>query len=357
MPPDLSPPEPSFWKNALPFLHTNISQPTQRSTHLEFSEQINTIQEQHNKGKIEFLFTGDGSPSLSHFGEPMHNKASAFQETHYVYGPAIECFLNMGTHASLAVVGFGAGYIEALIAGLSVRKGLSAIPGNLFSFETDKRLYAAFNEALQLLQGPQMAQVLQEPPAAQALQEPPTAQALKTAEPSSAASPLPDNVASLAGSSVTETTGGLPVEAATQEQQLVCMASAILTATANALNVNVSALANLLVQAKAQQKWHQCGAFEEFLRDLDSNAERSGAQGSPFFTCICFDAYSEKSCALLWQEQIYSSMLSYTAQNCVFASYAAKGTLNRCLKEHEFHLIARPGYMGKRNCTYAVRKA
>jgi tRNA U34 5-methylaminomethyl-2-thiouridine-forming methyltransferase MnmC len=74
------------------------------------------------------------------------------------------------------------------------------------------------------------------------------------------------------------------------------------------------------------------------------------------YTCILFDAFSKKSTPDLWQEPFLVEFLaSACAPQCVLATYAATGNLNRALRANGFTLIPRTGFQGKRESTWAER--
>lgn len=71
---------------------------------------------------------------------------------------------------------------------------------------------------------------------------------------------------------------------------------------------------------------------------------------------VYYDAYSNKMDAGLWMEDMLVEKLgSCLAPDCVFATYAATGALNRALKRLGFHLEKKAGFQGKRQSTLALR--
>jgi hypothetical protein len=74
------------------------------------------------------------------------------------------------------------------------------------------------------------------------------------------------------------------------------------------------------------------------------------------YTCILFDAFSKKATPDLWQEQFLKQFLADAcAPECVLATYAATGNLNRALRASGFTLVPRTGFQGKRESTWAER--
>lgn len=80
------------------------------------------------------------------------------------------------------------------------------------------------------------------------------------------------------------------------------------------------------------------------------------AQGVENCTCVFFDAFSRKMDPHLWAEaEIEAALKPMLAPQCVLATYAATGALNRILKNLGFTLQERPGFQGKRESTFATR--
>lgn len=72
--------------------------------------------------------------------------------------------------------------------------------------------------------------------------------------------------------------------------------------------------------------------------------------------CVCYDAFSSKTNPELWDENFLDSFVYQSTQiNCLFSTYASKGTLKRALKKNNFLVLNREGFMGKRNSTLAFR--
>lgn len=76
------------------------------------------------------------------------------------------------------------------------------------------------------------------------------------------------------------------------------------------------------------------------------------------YSAILFDAFSSNVNPELWSEAFLSQFLfDATSPNCVFVTYAAKGTLNRALRNQGFIMETQEGFGGKRQSTYALRIA
>ncbi|MGE0527800.1 MAG: MnmC family methyltransferase [Bdellovibrionales bacterium] len=86
------------------------------------------------------------------------------------------------------------------------------------------------------------------------------------------------------------------------------------------------------------------GAFPESLKGIDG------------CSLVYFDAFSNKMNPELWEEELLVHRLGpHLAKNCVLATYAATGALNRALRALGFRLLSKPGFAGKRESTLAVR--
>lgn len=71
---------------------------------------------------------------------------------------------------------------------------------------------------------------------------------------------------------------------------------------------------------------------------------------------ICFDAFCNKTDNQLWTADYLDLFLSrHTQTECVFTTYASTRTLKDALRKHDFKLLNRPGFSGKRESTLAVR--
>ncbi len=80
-------------------------------------------------------------------------------------------------------------------------------------------------------------------------------------------------------------------------------------------------------------------------------------QTQTLFNGILYDPFSEKMESQFWSEQWLNHFIKEFADpTCILASYAAKGVLNRCLKQNQFFLSKRPGFGGKKQCTLAFRR-
>ncbi len=71
---------------------------------------------------------------------------------------------------------------------------------------------------------------------------------------------------------------------------------------------------------------------------------------------ICFDAFSKKTNAEIWQiDFLQNFLIKHAEVDCVFTTYAATSELKKILINQNFTLIKRLGFSGKRECSLAVR--
>jgi tRNA U34 5-methylaminomethyl-2-thiouridine-forming methyltransferase MnmC len=71
---------------------------------------------------------------------------------------------------------------------------------------------------------------------------------------------------------------------------------------------------------------------------------------------VYYDAYSKKMDPHLWDEQCLIARLGpLLREKCILATYAATGSLNRALRHLGFCLHPKPGFLGKRESTLAIR--
>ena len=71
---------------------------------------------------------------------------------------------------------------------------------------------------------------------------------------------------------------------------------------------------------------------------------------------ICFDAFSKKTNEDIWSNDYLEKFIqNYSAENCIFSTYASTSALKKILIKNNFHLIQRLGFSGKRESTLALR--
>jgi tRNA U34 5-methylaminomethyl-2-thiouridine-forming methyltransferase MnmC len=114
--------------------------------------------------------------------------------------------------------------------------------------------------------------------------------------------------------------------------------------------------AEIQIEAKAIREW-LCTAFEMNRWRVRARFPDEAADVKEM-TCMLYDAFSNKMSPELWTEDLITSQLqSLCAPGCVFSTYAATGALNRALKNTGFVKQDRRGFSGKRESTFAIRKA
>ncbi len=79
---------------------------------------------------------------------------------------------------------------------------------------------------------------------------------------------------------------------------------------------------------------------------------------NPCYHLCLFDAFSQKTTQSLWDEKFLDQFIKTTFDSdyAGLATYACTGVLTRALKSHGFSVLKKPGFQGKRDCTWAERK-
>lgn len=73
------------------------------------------------------------------------------------------------------------------------------------------------------------------------------------------------------------------------------------------------------------------------------------------FDVIYFDAFSPNSQPELWSARIFEKMYAMLHSGGILTTYCAKGEVKRTLKSCGFKVESRPGPIGKREMTYAIK--
>lgn len=111
------------------------------------------------------------------------------------------------------------------------------------------------------------------------------------------------------------------------------------------LDVDSEDIKNLLLEAYDNGSWVIRSALD------------SGTTFNIKFDVIMYDLYSSKTIESLWTEDFLNQFLKSSADtNCAFATYSSKGNLKRALKNHDFKLVERVGFDGKRESTLGFRQ-
>ncbi|WGL60669.1 MnmC family methyltransferase [Pigmentibacter sp. JX0631] len=73
---------------------------------------------------------------------------------------------------------------------------------------------------------------------------------------------------------------------------------------------------------------------------------------------IFFDAFSMKSTPELWEINLINNILhkNHLLNFCCFSTYASRSMLKKQLKEHNFKIIPKLGFSGKRECIFAIKE-
>lgn len=76
-----------------------------------------------------------------------------------------------------------------------------------------------------------------------------------------------------------------------------------------------------------------------------------------YHLCL-FDAFSQKTTKELWDEQFLNQFFqkNFDSSYAALATYACTGVLTRALKNNGFSVFKKPGFLGKRDSTWAERK-
>lgn len=120
----------------------------------------------------------------------------------------------------------------------------------------------------------------------------------------------------------------------------------ILQSLAAGIQMKTDAILDWLKQAYQSDCWRIRASFPNEAHDVKE------------MTCMLYDAFSNKMSPELWTEEVITSQLqNLCAETCVFSTYAATGALNRALRTTGFQKQERPGFSGKRESTFAIRKA
>ncbi len=101
-----------------------------------------------------------------------------------------------------------------------------------------------------------------------------------------------------------------------------------------------------------------------FMQSLYQNQrwnlnEAFSLESKPQFkaSCLFFDAFSSKTSPDLWSEPLLKHLFDqFSDKTCLLSTYAATGVLTRSLKASGFEVTKRPGFVGKRESTLAIRE-
>lgn len=102
---------------------------------------------------------------------------------------------------------------------------------------------------------------------------------------------------------------------------------------------------------KQLAEWLEAGNFK--LREGLDATTRSAIS----FHCVLYDAFSSKTSPELWSEEFLSHFIqNFTAEKCVWSTYACTGNLKRALANNRFYILSQQGFVGKRQSTFAIKE-
>jgi len=255
---------------------------------------------------LAFSMTRDGSPTLVHLAEDghqeaMHNSRGALSESLFVYHSALQVLLSSRPLAIRVLsVGLGLAYNELLTIGEWIKSTSSGpLPSLLIhSYESHEYLREGFKD---WLTGPM--------PCAEANKSPP--------------------------------------EGLHSRNPLHQTLNQVLDLCGINLNVDPMQIKRHALNLLQDNNWQFHTSFP---------AIRAPSTRHPRCNLIYYDAFSNQMTAELWQENLLAQAIhDHADADCVFATYAATGSLNRALKQQGFRLLDKAGFAGKRQCTLAIR--
>jgi hypothetical protein len=101
-----------------------------------------------------------------------------------------------------------------------------------------------------------------------------------------------------------------------------------------------------LLKAWERGQWK----IEKALEDYTPTAQK--------YDGFMYDAFSQAVSPQLWEEEFIFRFLKDMAQTrACLSTYSCNGPLKRALKRNQFDMEIRAGFLGKRNCTWAVRES
>ena len=102
---------------------------------------------------------------------------------------------------------------------------------------------------------------------------------------------------------------------------------------------------DFLLPALEKQRWQIKGDFSKVLDEVQ-----------PEHQILLYDAFSSKTDPGLWGEDFLLKLFTEkVGAEAVLSTYACTGALKRSLKITGFEVVLRPGFQGKRECTFASR--
>ncbi len=245
--------------------------------------------------------TADGSPTLRNYHnadkpESMHHSGGAFSETIYIYERALKPAFDELASPMILSVGLGLGYNEILSACCALQSGRNL---NLISFEKDCSLSECFADWIKGdLPDGEIAQTYE--------------QILKLFE---------------------------------NHYDLIDVKNFLKNAVEGTDKNPTSDLNIVHEKISYFDQWSIKGELNLPLPFIKQKVN-----------VFLFDAYSTKANQELWEENFLKEMLQqWTAEQAWFSTYACTGRLRKVLQEQSWQVFKEPGFMGKRDSTFAVK--
>lgn len=271
--------------------------------------------------KFQFKITSDGSPTMEMLNsegrrEKMHHYMGALSETLHVYGRALEMAFQANKSPNLVSVfslGLGLAYNEILSAAIAEK---FQSPVCIWSFEREDGLREMFRQWL--------------------------------------TENISIELQPLSFAQVTHT-----LQPATEEEQKAYFEFEKLDKRDFFITYNwiLHQIAqNFEIQASQIYRRLQIMYRDDLLKILSEFNTDFNLKGKRFHVYL-YDAFSDKINPELWDTISLEKTLDISShETCVFATYAAKGRLNKILKSRNFILLDVPGFGNKRECTIAIRE-
>lgn len=107
--------------------------------------------------------------------------------------------------------------------------------------------------------------------------------------------------------------------------------------------ISVGEVQNVLAEAHQDQRWRLQGALmtPDQIRELTH--------------VYLWDAFSQKTSPALWTEEFLIRCLEQkNPEGCWLGTYACNAALKSALKKQNLAVVIRPGFQGKRECTWGL---
>jgi len=113
---------------------------------------------------------------------------------------------------------------------------------------------------------------------------------------------------------------------------------------------HISKEAQLLYQKIHEATWEQESKISEYfqLTKIKADLITCDPNFNEYFDIIYFDAFGPDKQPTMWNAEIFKKIYDITAENGVFVTYSAKGSVRRQLQDCGFVMERLPGPPGKR---------